>query len=120
MWWLCRTRTFVALPILRERAVRLLGSRRWKRASAEYLVAHRWCVPCERAKARVRATVVHHKKPHRNVDLGLFWDRRNWEARCGTCHADAMGPEATGRPERYRGASVDGTPLDPGHRWNHA
>jgi 5-methylcytosine-specific restriction protein A len=94
----------------------LHGTSKWKRESAAYLRAHPWCVPCSRARRRIRATLVHHKIPHRG-DPKLFWDRKNWEVRCKTCHTDAIGPEATGRPERYRGAGPDGTPLDPGHPW---
>lgn len=90
---------------------------RWQKARAAYLRQHPLCVPCERAGLTTPATVVHHVIPHRG-DYALFWDEANFEARCRVCHTDAQGPEATGRRETYRGAALDGTPLDPGHIWN--
>jgi 5-methylcytosine-specific restriction protein A len=95
----------------------LHGTSKWKRESAAYLRANEFCASCLRAGRRTKAVLVHHKRPHRG-DVKLFWDRKNWEGRCRTCHDDAIGPERTGRPERYRGARPDGTPLDPSHPWN--
>jgi 5-methylcytosine-specific restriction endonuclease McrA len=101
----------------RPSAARRGYTARWRRESAEFLRLNPMCAPCMRAGRRTKASVVHHKRPHRG-NQRLFWDRANWEGRCTTCHADAQGPEATGRVETYRGAASDGIPLDPEHRWN--
>lgn len=90
---------------------------RWRKERAEHLRAHPFCVPCSRAKRRTKATIVHHKTPHRGNET-LFWDRTKWEGRCRTCHDDAEGPEKTGRRETYRGCDESGVPLDPRHPWN--
>ena len=105
-------------PTNRPSAARRGYSERWRKARATYLRSHPLCVPCERAGRTTVASCVHHKIPHRG-DPVKFWDQANWEVRCRTCHTDAIGPEATGRRETYRGASTDGTPLDPGHHWHH-
>ena len=96
---------------------RLYGPQ-WRSARVSYLELNPYCVPCERAGRTEPAVLIHHKIPHRNVDLKLFWDVDNWESRCLPCHGDATGPERTGRAETYKGASLDGTPLDPAHHWH--
>lgn len=63
----------------------------------------------------VEATVVDHKVPHRG-DLKLFWNRRNWQSLCKTCHDSVKAAEE--RSGRIGGCGLDGLPLDAGHHWN--
>ena len=65
-------------------ASRGYGSR-WNDARASYLARHPLCVKCRLQGRVVEATVVDHIKPHRG-DNKLFWDERNWQALCKTCH----------------------------------
>lgn len=59
----------------------------WQRARAAYLAAHPVCVDPYRAhgEREAAATVVDHIVPHRG-DYELFWDSRNWQPLCRTCH----------------------------------
>lgn len=52
----------------------------WRKARAEYLVAHPHCRKCGKP-----ATVLDHIKPHRG-DQRLFWLRANWQPLCKPCH----------------------------------
>lgn len=52
----------------------------WRKARTEFLGYHPTCALC-----RYPSTVVDHIKPHRG-DMGLFWDRSNWQALCRPCH----------------------------------
>lgn len=61
------------------------GTARWARARCAYLQAHPLCVECEKAGRLVTATVVDHVIPHRG-DMKLFWDQKNWQALCKSCH----------------------------------
>lgn len=55
-------------------------TRQWVNARAEYLKAHPKCKTCGAA-----ATVVDHRDAHRG-DTTKFWNKRNWQALCATCH----------------------------------
>jgi 5-methylcytosine-specific restriction protein A len=90
---------------------------RWDKARATYLAHNPYCKPCQRAGIKALATHVDHLIPHRG-DQTLFWDKNNWMGLCSTCHnGDKQKAEKSGS-SRYRGCHPDGTPLDPGHRWN--
>lgn len=54
--------------------------RDWERARASFLREHPRCALCA-----ARATVVDHRTPHKG-DVGLFWNRSNWQALCAHCH----------------------------------
>lgn len=58
---------------------------RWDRARKAFLAAHPLCVLHALADMVVPATVVDHIVPHRG-DRALFWDRKNWQPLCETCH----------------------------------
>lgn len=58
----------------------------WQKARADHLEANPLCVMCYALGIIAAATVVDHKRPHRG-DMVLFWDRRNWQSLCKTCHS---------------------------------
>ncbi len=60
-------------------------NRRWQRARKKYLDAHPLCVRCIAHGKVVSATVVDHIIPHRG-DQRLFWDQKNWQPLCKSCH----------------------------------
>ena len=60
-------------------------TKRWQKASKQYLQAHPLCVRCLAAGRLPTATVVDHITPHRG-DQTLFWDKNNWQALCKPCH----------------------------------
>jgi 5-methylcytosine-specific restriction protein A len=59
--------------------------RRWQAARLSYLADHPLCVVCLGGGRTEAATVVDHIVPHRG-DVGLFWDRANWQPLCKRCH----------------------------------
>lgn len=59
-------------------------TRQWENARAEYLKTHKKC------KCGAAATVVDHVTPHRGNQT-KFWDKRNWQALCKTCHDTKTG-----------------------------
>jgi 5-methylcytosine-specific restriction protein A len=58
---------------------------RWRKARALFLRQHPLCAECRRNGALTPATVVDHIIPHRG-DLTLFWDQKNWQPLCKSCH----------------------------------
>lgn len=50
-----------------------------------FLAAHPLCVRCQSEGKIVPATVVDHIIPHRG-DQKLFWDQKNWQPLCKSCH----------------------------------
>jgi 5-methylcytosine-specific restriction protein A len=61
---------------------------RWQRTSKGYLAEHQLCVdPGNRHPDEVRlATQTDHIVPHRG-DMKLFWDPKNWQGLCDSCHS---------------------------------
>jgi 5-methylcytosine-specific restriction protein A len=53
---------------------------RWRKAAKEFLAFNPLCRTCSQL-----ATRVDHIVPHRG-DQRLFWDRRNWQPLCESCH----------------------------------
>ena len=58
---------------------------RWRRLRRSFLDRNPLCRMCEDRGQFAIATVVDHIQPHRG-DRGLFWDERNWQPLCKTCH----------------------------------
>ena len=50
-----------------------------------FLKRHPWCIRCKAKGRLVPATVVDHITPHRG-DAKLFWDEKNWQPLCKSCH----------------------------------
>lgn len=61
---------------------------RWQRASKQFLRQHPLCRECAKATPprTAASSEVDHIIPHRG-DMTLFWDRKNWQALCKTCHS---------------------------------
>ena len=57
----------------------------WQKARKNYLLFNPYCVMCAGRGVYVTATVVDHIIPHEG-HAQLFWDRRNWQALCKSCH----------------------------------
>lgn len=76
--------------------------RRWRQEREKYLAAHPFCVECERQGKRTLATDVDHIIPHKG-DAKLFWDRKNWQGLCHTCHSIKTAAEDGGFGNRRRG-----------------
>jgi 5-methylcytosine-specific restriction enzyme A len=87
---------------------------KWRKARAEFLAANPQCALCAEAGRRTRATVVDHIQPHKNDDR-LFWNRRNWQPLCESCHNGVK--QSADRTGVLRGGNADGFPLDAGHHW---
>lgn len=88
---------------------------RWQQARAGFLRKHPLCVNCQRQGLIAAASVVDHIKPHRG-DMGLFWDRNNWQPLCENCHNSWK--QRLEKSGRQVGCDAAGRPLDPGHHWN--
>jgi 5-methylcytosine-specific restriction endonuclease McrA len=67
----------------------------WQKASKAYLREHPLCVMCARLRRVTAATLVDHIEPHRG-DMELFWNRRNWQSLCTTCHSSVKKREEAG------------------------
>lgn len=59
---------------------------RWRKARLHFLRRHTLCVMCEKEGKIKAATVVDHIVVHRG-DKKLFWDKRNLQALCVSCHS---------------------------------
>lgn len=60
--------------------------REWQRESKAFLALNPWCRICEEERGlKTKADLVDHIKPHRG-DMGLFWERNNWQPLCRPCH----------------------------------
>ena len=69
----------------RKNAVLRGYGREWQKARKFFLNRHPWCVRFKKKGRLVPATVVDHIKPHRG-DPDLFWDEKNWQTLCKSCH----------------------------------
>jgi 5-methylcytosine-specific restriction protein A len=59
---------------------------RWRTARERYLTLHPLCEECKRHRRLTAATVVDHILPHKG-DWKRFWDERNWQDLCRSCHS---------------------------------
>lgn len=60
-------------------------SNRWDKESKAFKLANPFCLGCLALGRKCSATVTDHIVPHRG-DMGLFWDKRNWQPSCGWHH----------------------------------
>ena len=68
---------------------------RWRKASSAYLKANPLCVHCKREGRLIPATEVDHIISHKR-DMKLFWDRKNWQPLCKSCHSKKTALEDSG------------------------
>jgi len=104
------------MPITKQGAfIHLYSSGRWKNARKKFMARYPTCVDCGRPGRQVD-----HKIPHRG-NLTLFWDVRNWETRCWSCHSRKTTQQdgGFGNPikEVLSGCDASGEPNTPGHPW---
>lgn len=64
---------------------RLYHLRDWERASRRRLAEFPFCAECQRNGRTEAATVTDHIIPHRG-NLDLFWDAKNHQSLCESCH----------------------------------
>jgi 5-methylcytosine-specific restriction enzyme A len=86
----------------------ILYNHQWRAARAKFLRLHPLCVFCTARGKTEAATVVDHITPHKG-DVGLFWDKANWQPLCKPCHDIDKA-----RLERGRGnvgCDVEGNPI---------
>lgn len=101
----------ILMKFNRESAASRGYDRQWRKARAEWLAIHPLCSYCQSNGRSVAAEVVDHIKPHRG-DAVLFWDRRNWQSLCKSCHDSRKSRQERGGVE---GIGKDGLPI--GKHW---
>ena len=74
----------------RENAASRGYGSQWRTARTRFLRSHPLCAECMKQGNLTPATVVDHIIPHRG-DRKLFWDERNWQALCESCHNQKTG-----------------------------
>lgn len=79
----------------------------WDRARAAFLAAHPWCRRCGQ-----RAAVVDHITPHKG-DQKLFWNTKNWQSLCTSCHSSAKQREERGTAEQRSAAEEEFLTANP-------
>ncbi|MCY1310866.1 hypothetical protein D9M68_764060 [compost metagenome] len=68
---------------------------KWQMARERFLAKHPLCRKCSEQGRVVVATDVDHVIPHRG-DQALFWDERNWQPLCHSCHSVKTQTEEAG------------------------
>lgn len=63
---------------------------KWRVERKRFLSRNPLCAECLKENKLTAATVVDHIIPHRG-DQELFWDRRNWQPMCKSCHDKKTG-----------------------------
>lgn len=72
----------------------------WVKLSKDFLATHPFCVACYKKGIMAKATETDHIIPHRgNIDL--FYDVRNLQALCKSCHAKKTKNEDNIRYKKY-------------------
>jgi 5-methylcytosine-specific restriction protein A len=67
----------------------------WRKASKQFLKEHPLCVHCQKEGRLTPATDVDHIIPH-GGNRKLFWDRKNWQPLCKSCHSKKTAEEDGG------------------------
>ena len=68
---------------------------KWRKARARFLRDNPLCKDCLDVGKVIAATVVDHITPHRG-NVVLFWDEKNWQGLCSTCHSRKTAKEDGG------------------------
>lgn len=98
----------------RESAAKRGYNRRWQEYRERYLREHPLCAMHLEQGSVVPSMVVDHIAPHRG-DYKLFWDPKNHQALCKTCHDRHK--QRLEKSGTMIGCGLDGIPIDPGHHW---
>jgi len=94
---------------------RLYDSVRWLRLRAAHLAREPLCRYCARQGLVVQATVVDHIARHRG-DKALFFDGKNLQSLCKTCHDSVKQREELG--QTVHTYDTHGMPMHAAHPWN--
>lgn len=68
---------------------------KWRKARARYIANNPLCKKCFEQGKVIAATVVDHITPHRG-DMVLFWNEKNWQGLCASCHSRKTAQEDGG------------------------
>ena len=79
----------------RENAHQRGYTNKWRDARAQYLREYPLCLHCMQKNLITPATEVDHIVPHKG-DMGLFWNRKNWQPLCKPCHSTKTAKEDGG------------------------
>ena len=88
----CREHSQYSSDRLRGNAEARGYNAEWRRARKAFLQQNPLCSECRKAGKLTPATVVDHIIPHRG-DKRLFWDEKNWQSLCKSCHDKKTGHE---------------------------
>lgn len=88
----CRQHSQYSSDRLRGNAEARGYNAEWRRARKAFLQQNPLCSECRKAGKLTPATVVDHIIPHRG-DKRLFWDEKNWQSLCKSCHDKKTGHE---------------------------
>lgn len=75
---------------------------KWQRYARSYLLANPLCVSCMKRGIVNVANVVDHTTPHKG-NAELFWDIRNHQGLCFTCHNQKTAKEDMGTWDTHKG-----------------
>lgn len=73
---------------------------KWRVARALFLRQNPLCRAHQQRGELAAATEVDHIVPHRG-DMKLFWNRKNWQSLCATCHSAKTASEDGGFGNRH-------------------
>ncbi|MGV3679684.1 MAG: HNH endonuclease [Acidovorax sp.] len=101
----------------------------WQKARDGHLRNNPLCDDHQKRGQLVPAEVVDHKVAPKLKEANesgdperiaaarlLFWDRKNWQSLCKSCHDSVK--QRIEKSGRVPGCGLDGRPLDPSHPWN--
>lgn len=82
----------------------MLNSKRYKETRLRQLRKYPLCAICSRPGKLKKATVLDHKIPHKG-DVKLFWDTKNHQSLCVSCHSTKTNKYDGGFGNKQRGDS---------------
>ena len=89
---------------------RLYDQTSWRKLSKQFLARNPLCKACSKRGRERAATITDHIVEHKG-DVELFWDMKNLQPLCATCHGRKHG-------NGLDGPDVDGLPIGEDHHWN--
>lgn len=101
-----------ALPEARGSAASRGYTKRWTRYSLGYRREHPWCRHCEAKGRKTPTAIVDHTEPVTGPGDPLFWDPKNHQPLCRSCHG-----VKTAREGRTQGKALERAPTSTRKRW---